>query len=158
MPQREYQLQLPVSVTRLWEFHNSPDAIHRLLPPGQGVRVLRHDSPLRDGGETLLSLPFLPGARMGWLARISQVEPERGFVDEQVEGPMAYWRHQHIMQPMGEQACLLIDRITWRPRWWMVPPLANVVVARKLDAMFAHRHSVTKAACLEQDGENETDP
>ncbi|TVR13675.1 MAG: hypothetical protein EA401_06135 [Planctomycetota bacterium] len=157
MPQRAYQLEVAVPVSRLWAFHNLPDAVERLSPADAGIRVLRHDSPLRDGGETLLSLPFLPGARMGWLARLSQVEAERGFIDEQVEGPMAYWRHEHVMQPLGDHASLLIDRIQWRLRWWQLPPLGNLIVGRKLDTMFAHRHAVTTAWCLQPEDSAEAE-
>lgn len=147
MPESHYRLRVPVSQQRLWDFHCLSDAVERLTPADAGLRVLRHGHPLALGGETLLSVPFLPGARIAWLARIVEFDPGDGFVDEQIEGPMAFWQHRHQLSADGADASILEDHIVWRLRWWQLPPLSHGLVRRKLDALFAHRHRVISEWC-----------
>lgn len=147
MPISEYQLTVAAPIERLWAFHELPDAVQRLSPPGSGIRVLRHDSPLREGGETLFSMPFLPFARICWLAHIAQVHPPHGFTDEQVEGPMAAWRHEHRLHALGPNQSQLTDHITWRLPLWQLPPLSHFLIRRRLNALFEHRHAVIRQWC-----------
>ncbi|TVR39483.1 MAG: hypothetical protein EA402_14705 [Planctomycetota bacterium] len=152
MPESTFHLELPVPVSRLWDFHALPDAVQRLSPPGEGLRVLRHGHPLQLYGETLISMPFLPGARICWLARIVEFEEGRRFVDEQIEGPMSFWRHEHRLEDLGAQSCRLIDHIDWRLRWWQLPPLCSGLVRRRLDALFSYRHQVIRDWCMGPQG------
>lgn len=147
MPESAFQLSLPVAASRLWEFHTLPDAVQRLSPPGEGLRILRHGHPLALGGETLISLPFLPLSRICWLARIVEFEPGRSFVDEQIEGPFASWRHEHRIESLSEQCSVLHDSITWSLKWWQLPPLSHSFVRRRLDALFSFRHQVIAEWC-----------
>ena len=143
----EAALELPsVSVQQLWDFHDRADALSSLIEPGAGVSVVRHQWPLEIGSESLLMVPFLPGSRMAWLARISEYEPPHRFVDEQVEGPFAAWRHEHLMVETPE-GCRLEDRITYRLRWWQWP--GAWYVRSQLRRTFAYRHRVTEAWCRE---------
>ncbi len=49
-----------------------------------------------------------------WLAVHTDYEKNRLFVDEQREGPMALWVHQHRFEPVGADATRLTDRVRYR--------------------------------------------
>ena len=151
MQESVFQLTLPVPAERLWAFHEQEDVVEQLSPPWENLRILRHTHPLRLGGETLISMPFLPFVRICWLARFVDFVPGQRFTDEQIEGPMAFWQHHHIVTAIDEKNSMLEDRIQWRMKWWQLPPLMHGSIQRKLAKVFAYRHEMTKAWCLQGD-------
>ncbi len=56
---------------------------------------------MRKGAEITYTIKWL-GIPMHWKTVIGDYEPPILFVDEQVEGPYALWRHQHKFSPTPE--------------------------------------------------------
>ncbi len=87
--------------------------------------------------EYTLSLFGLP---LRWLTLISVWEEGRRFVDEQVSGPYALWRHSHTFEPV-EGGTLVTDVIEYALPFGVFGRLAHALfVGRTLDRIFAHRH------------------
>lgn len=127
----------------LFAFHERPDALPLLTPPGAGVRVIAAAPSLAVGAEARLSVPLLGPLRRTWHARHTVYEPPRRFVDEQIAGPFKAWRHEHIVQPVAGGA-ELIDVITYELPLAPLSRLAEPLVRRMLTKMFAYRHAVTR--------------
>lgn len=72
--------------------------------------------------------------------RISEFDSPRRFVEEQVEGPMSAWCHEHLFEPTTN-GVLIVDRITFKPPTGMLGLLINErKICESLEAGFDHRH------------------
>src|SRR4051812_25835418 len=79
----------------VWDFHARPNAFQLLTPPPMFIQVREnHLTSLTDGDVRFtMWLTFIP---IAWWARHQPGPTETSFADLMVEGPMAYWRHEHI--------------------------------------------------------------
>ncbi len=144
--QYQRQVDLDVSPEDAFAWHQRPEALWRLLPPWQNVRILEQAGGIEPGARVKLRLRvgLLP---CEWEAVHRECEPPRRFVDEQARGPFAHWRHEHLFEPTAQgQRCRLTDAITYRLRAGTLGRLiAGRGVRRTLDRVFAYRHRVTAA-------------
>ena len=135
------------SVESVWDFHERPDVLKILTPPWQPVEVIRRQGGLGVGAESefRLWLGLLP---VTWLSRHVACEPLVLFADEQVQGPMASWLHQHRFEEKASGKMRLTDSIEYElPAAQATEPLLEQWVEQRLSDMFAYRHRVTRLAC-----------
>jgi ligand-binding SRPBCC domain-containing protein len=68
------------------------------------------------------------------------IDHGRGFVEESPMGSMRLWRHERriVDCPADSSAVLLIDRLTFEPRW------ARPAVGWFIRRVFEHRHKVLR--------------
>lgn len=142
---------LAAPASRVFAWHRSADALERLIPPWEPVRVVQRPASLGDGSLAVLLVGRWP-ARIRWVA-VHGDYMDRGdsggeFTDEQARGPFAMWRHRHVVREGPEAGTsILEDEITYR---LPLAPVSNVVaggfVRRKLERMFRFRHEATARA------------
>jgi uncharacterized protein len=146
MPQVRFASTLPVSPALAFAWHARPGALHRLLPPWSGVRVLSTtpapgaDSVVRNGGRVELSLPAGP-FKMRWIALHKDYQSDESFTDVMERGPLARWTHCHRFTPTNE-GCTLTDEIDYTPGF--PAQLASGRLARDIARTFAFRHARTR--------------
>ncbi len=142
--------QIQASIEKVFAFHERPDAFELLAPPGAGIEILRREGGLQVGAETLIRLPLIPWAgrwKIEWLARHTVYLPPHLFVDEQIRGPFAYWRHEHRFEARGD-ATLLEDRIHFCLKGGPILDFFGGPIAKiQLRRMFQFRHMMTKKYC-----------
>ncbi|HMJ14537.1 MAG TPA: hypothetical protein VK524_24160 [Polyangiaceae bacterium] len=68
---------------------------------------------------------------------LSAVEHGRGFLEDSTSWTQRRWQHQRSVEPSGEQACIVTDRLTFTPRLSPMGPL----LARIIGAVFRRRHA-----------------
>lgn len=106
------------------------------------MRVLERSGGVADGGRLLFEIRKWP-LRIRWEARHSDYRAGEQFVDEQVHGPMAAWRHTHRVVPAGKQT-RLEDHIAYRiPFGSLGSTLAGGFLERSLHRLFTWRHRRT---------------
>lgn len=147
MPPMRYERRttIPGATAReLFDWHARPGAFERLAPPWEAVEVREQPAGLVEGGRVVLRVPAGP-AKMEWVAELSDIEPGRRFVDTQVRGPFAAWRHEHGFVE-AEGGAAMDDRIEFRlPMQGVAKPLAGGFVRGKLERMFQYRHDTLAA-------------
>ena len=136
----------------MFVWHQSPDALARLIPPWERVEVEQAPASLGDGQIAVLVLRVGP-FKLRWVAKhrdlIDRGEDGGEFTDEQVSGPFASWVHRHIVRATAPDRCVLEDRIEYSlPGGRLGEFVAGWHVRRKLNRMFEYRHQATKAAVL----------
>lgn len=147
-------VDLPVSASVAFAWHERDGAFSRLLPPWERVRVLESDRGLADGHRVALEVAVGPLSRR-WVAEIRDVVAGRGFSDVQLEGPFRAWRHDHSFEPLGDDRCVLTDEIEYElPGGRLGEVAAGAAIERKLDRLFTFRHAVTRRdlATFDADG------
>jgi len=138
---RRSRINAPAAEVYAW--HALPDALERLTPPGERVKVIEKSGGIEKGARVVLEFGRWPFERR-WIAEHQDYEEGRYFSDLQVSGPFAYWKHRHTFEPDGADACFLEDRVEYAlpfgifGRW-----VAGWYVRRKLEKLFEYRHQVT---------------
>jgi len=137
----ERSIRLPFPAESVFAWHARPGALERLIPPWEHARVLVRSGGLGDGGRVVLRVGAPLGVR--WVARHRELESGRQFVDEQVEGPFASWRHLHRFEPDGPGASVMTDRIEYVPPFGPAGALGEPLMIRpRLERMLAYRHEL----------------
>ncbi len=135
-------------VQSLWAFHEGPDALQRLTPPGLPMKVVQDGRRSLTEGDVLLQMGAGPFS-LRWLARHEAGPSACSFTDRLVDGPLAHWEHQHIFEPL-QQGVALIDRISLehRPGWRGL--LTRLLFdGPALSLLFRYRHWRTRKALEE---------
>jgi len=142
-----YRSRFGVASVKLFDFHASPDAFTRLVPPWEVTRLISRTGGLEEGARTVIETRLAPGIWSRWEAVHTRYVPGVEFVDEAAAGPFSSWRHLHRVEPDGDDASWLVDDITYA---LPLGALGNLVAGRfvraRLDRMFAYRHHATARA------------
>lgn len=136
---------MKTTVEKMTAFHQDPKALARLSPPPIFMQLHRDERTSLTTGEIEFTLWFavIP---IRWLARHESGPTPNSFADLMVRGPLAYWRHEHIFEPVAEGVAL-IDRVTLAHR----PGLPGLLTRLMFDGLplqflFFYRHLRTKQA------------
>jgi len=143
MPVFKKSSEIPVSAEQLFEWHCRPGAFERLAPPWEQIELLSSEG-VQDGGVAEILMKAGPTKRR-WIAKHSDIQPGRQFVDTQIKGPFAHWVHTHSMSPASNQQAVLTDNVNYSPPLrFFGQLLAGRFIHRQLERTFAYRHEVTK--------------
>ena len=132
---------------RVFAFHQLPDALERLIPPWEDVKIIQKADISKIGSRTIIETKILGPFKRRWIAEHTGYDPPHMFEDVQVKGPFRKWRHRHIVKPHPEGA-LLRDEAEYEPPLRIFGPLAApLAITPRLEKMFEYRHQVTKRWC-----------
>lgn len=94
---------------------------------------------MREGTRIEYTLRLF-GLPLRWRTLISVWEEGRRFVDEQVSGPYALWRHTHTFEAV-EGGTLVTDVVDYALPFGVVGRFAHALLIRRtLERIFAHRY------------------
>ena len=135
----EREQLLPGTPEEVFPFFADARNLQAITPAFLGFRIL---TPLpiemREGALIDYSLSFF-GLPVRWRTRISVWEPGVRFVDEQLSGPYALWRHTHSFERRGA-GTLMRDVVEYREPLGPLGTIAHhLFVARTLERIFDFR-------------------
>jgi len=139
--------QIAASAAKVFAFHERPDAFALLQPPWQTTEIIQPPSSLAVGTRVILKTKIGP---LWQTIEAEHVEYKAGymFADCMVKGPFSYWLHRHIVEPVSEDSCILIDDIEYAlPLGAVGSFFGGWFARRELERLFEYRHNVTRAAC-----------
>lgn len=130
------------SLETLQAFYSSTTALRRLTPPPMWIQ-LHHVEPLAENSISRFTLWFL-FIPLPWTAQHSQMSAH-GFIDQQMDGPLTFWRHQHHYAPKGAGQLLVTDAIQYElPAGWRGLLLALFFNPLALRLLFFYRALATR--------------
>ncbi|QEH37584.1 Polyketide cyclase / dehydrase and lipid transport [Aquisphaera giovannonii] len=139
---KESRIQAPPDA--VFRFHESPEALTRLIPPWESMRVAESAGSLRLGSRVVLRGRVGP-IPVQWVAVHTEYEPPHLFADRQESGPFAWWYHRHRFLDDGQGGTILRDEVEYQVPMGAVGLLmGGPFVRRKLERMFAYRHEATR--------------
>lgn len=135
----------PSTLEALREFHEDPGVMPKLSPPPIFIQVRQDDRTSLTEGEIAFTLWFGP-VPVRWLARHQPGPTESSFADLMIEGPLAYWYHEHIFETV-ENGVALVDRVTLAHK----PGISGIITRLAFDGiplriLFFYRHLRTRLA------------
>jgi len=152
----EYRLTCAVTVPRgveeVFAFFSHAGNLDRITPRFLRFEVLTPEVEMGEGA--LIDYRIrVRGVRMRWRSEITAWEPVGRFVDEQVRGPYATWRHEHTFREV-EGGTLMRDVVDYRPPGGALAPLVNwLFVERDVKRIFAYRMERLEEILGEGNGE-----
>ena len=136
---------MPVSASRLFDWHMKSGAFERLAPPWAAPMALTPFAEPKAGESVELLVPVLPGVKAKWTAEFVELRAPEMFRDVQRSGPFAKFNHTHLFEAAGENDSVMADCITYAlPGGAIGDLLGHSLVGRKLDATFGYRHRVLR--------------
>ena len=137
LPRFTKSVVIEAPVEKVFAFHEREDALALLTPPFAPIKVTRR------GGIEIGARVELRSGPIRWVARHTDFERNRLFVDELIDGPILLWVHRHEFEDLGGRT-RLTDRIEYRSGYG---PLVNLAIRAMLVVLFQYRHRVTKREC-----------
>jgi len=136
-----YRTRIPAPAGYVFNWLERPGALERLTPPWERVRIMKKSGGLENGSRVTLRHRVGPYWQE-WLIEHRDFIAGRQFRDIQILGPFNRWEHLHLVEPDGENACFLEDRIEYRmPLLGLSQPVMGFWVRKRLQRMFAYRHA-----------------
>ncbi|MBS0197570.1 MAG: TIGR01777 family oxidoreductase [Planctomycetes bacterium] len=145
MPEFVARSPMPVPAADLFAWHARPGAFERLMPPWEQLRIIRRAGGIQDGATLTFAAKKGP-LWLPWEARHTGYIEGSQFCDEQVKGPMAFWRHTHRCLPGDTpNTSILEDLVEYRlPGGRVGQALGNAHMQALLARMFTFRHERTR--------------
>ena len=141
----EYHSIIPAPVEHVLAFHAAPNALRQLTMPPTRISIQADRRRSLTEGEIAFTL-WLGPIPVRWVAEHAPGPNETSFTDRMVRGPVAFWEHEHIIQPHPDGA-ELIDRIRYAHRPGLRGLFTRLVFGRAaLRLLFAYRHWRTRRA------------
>jgi uncharacterized protein (TIGR01777 family) len=140
MPGFVSSVYLPAPPKEAYAWHARPGALHRLIAPWDGTRLLQSPPSIEDGARTVLSVRAGP-LRRRWVAEFHDCQVDQLFADRQRRGPFASWDHVHRFRAEHD-GCRLEDAIEYQLPWGL-RRLGEERVRKRLERLFAWRHQRT---------------
>ncbi len=136
---------MDTTVDKLMEFHASSEAFSTLVPPPMIAKIREDTRQSITSGDLKFTLWIGP-VPIKWHARHEAGPTEHSFADLMIEGPMKYWRHEHVFEEV-EGGVKLIDHITLAHKDGLQGVFTRLMFdGIPLRFLFFYRHLRTKSA------------
>ena len=141
----EHRSTFKATPQAMFDFHAAPGAFAKLTPPPIFIQVLKNSIRELTSGEVDFRM-WLGPIPIHWIARHEAGPIPTSFAEQQILGPLAYWRHEHIFQPVPN-GVELIDRITFAHKPGLTGLFTRLMFGSlPLRMLFIYRHFRTRLA------------
>jgi ligand-binding SRPBCC domain-containing protein len=138
---------IPKPLDEAFSFFAKPENLEEITPPFLRFRIVHAESPLHAGAliEYKLRVRGLP---MRWVSEITEWQPPYQFVDTQLRGPYALWRHQHTFAA-ERGGTRITDNVEYALPFGFLGQIVHTLLVRKdVERIFDYRRrKLTKLLC-----------
>lgn len=133
---------VPRPRAEVFAFFADPHNLEAITPSFLEFRIVT-PAPIALSAGTLIDYELsLFGIPFGWRTRIEACEPMRSFVDVQLRGPYAWWRHAHLFDDAPGGGTIVRDEVEYALPLGLLGGLAHALfVRRSLRRIFDHRRA-----------------
>ncbi len=135
---------IPCSRSETFAFFSDAFNLERITPPFLRFRILT-PPPIKMAAGTKIEYHLaLFGVPLYWQTLIESWTPDASFVDRQINGPYALWRHTHSFEEQGPRQVLMRDVVEYRMPFALLGSIAHdLFVKRWLAYIFHYRAAMT---------------
>ncbi|CAN5349203.1 SRPBCC family protein [soil metagenome] len=141
----ERQQRVKASRHEVFEFFADAANLEKMTPTQLGFTILT-PQPIEMKKGALIDYKIkLYGIPMKWKTVIDEYEPEDRFIDVQLKGPYAVWRHTHTFADAEGGGTELGDRVVYELPFGPLGRLVHAAfVKRQLAQIFDYRQGVMR--------------
>ncbi|MDX1387492.1 MAG: SRPBCC family protein [bacterium] len=123
----------------VFAFFQDPENLARITPKSLNFKNINpHPVEMKEGAHLIHQIKVL-GIPLKWESLITRFDPPNLFVDEQIKGPYAFWKHVHSFKEEAE-GTLIEDEVNYALRMGPFGRLAHALkVKRDLKNIFDYR-------------------
>ena len=130
---------VPLPREPVFTFFSEPHNLEAITPPWLGFRIVGQSTEKIEEGTELTYRLRIHGLPVTWRSRIHEWRPNERFVDVQLKGPYAKWRHTHSFHDRGAKT-LIRDRVLYRlPLGSLGHWVGGRIVASDVKKVFEYR-------------------
>lgn len=136
----ERSQRVEVSAERAFAVFGDALNLEPMTPPWLHFELTSPEKVEIGAGALLDYRMRLHGVPIKWRTLIETWEPPFRFQDRQLRGPYKLWEHTHLFEPVGENACVVHDKVHYAIPLGPLGRLARVLfVRRDLERIFDFR-------------------
>lgn len=128
-------------IDEVFDFFSRTSNLEAITPPWLNFEVIGQTTEQLEENTRIDYKLKIHGWPVRWQSRIEQWSPRKGFVDAQMRGPYASWRHAHRFVPVTG-GTLISDRVLYRvPLGCLGAATVGGIVRRDVERIFAFRRA-----------------
>jgi ligand-binding SRPBCC domain-containing protein len=152
--ERRQLIQLPRSET--FAFFSDTFNLERITPSFLRFRIVTPAPIKMEAGAVIEYRLALLGAPVYWRTVIESWTPEESFVDSQIKGPYALWRHTHSFEEKGARQTLMRDLVEYGVPYGALGRIAHALfIERWLKKIFDYRAAMISRLMEAEDKEED---
>jgi ligand-binding SRPBCC domain-containing protein len=135
---------LNLSIEKAWEFFSTPENLQKITPEHMEFTITSEvDKKAYIGQIITYKVGILPGIKQNWVTEITQLTPQKYFVDEQRFGPYQMWHHEHWFEELKNGQTLMRDKISYKIPFGFLGALAQkLFIKKQLKTIFIYRYKI----------------
>lgn len=131
---------IPRPIEEVFAFFEKADNLEAITPPWLNFRIVTPAPIVMAPGALIDYRLSLRGVPVAWRTRIVDYDPPHRFIDEQIKGPYALWRHTHTFIAADVDETRMIDDVRYRIGYGPFGAVAHTLfVERDVNAIFDYR-------------------
>jgi ligand-binding SRPBCC domain-containing protein len=127
--ERSQRVEAPVEAA--FDAYGDATNLEPMTPPWLHFHVRNPAGLVLREGTVLEYRLRLHGVPIRWRTLIKAWEPPFRFVDVQLDGPYALWKHTHEFEPDGDGATVVRDRVRYAIPFGPLGSLAHLLFVRR---------------------------
>jgi len=139
----QYQCILDASLDALCQFHTDTCNLPLITPPWIDVTILSMEVPMKQGSIIELQIKRY-GLPTLWKMVIATLHCPNTIVDEMIQGPFPYFRHERHFIAINEDETRMEETVTLALPFGWFGALFFPLIQKDMDKMFAYRHGATQ--------------
>lgn len=140
----ERSIDIATSVGELFSFHEDTANLLLITPPAVKVEILEVSGAYREGRRIRLRMTQFVVLRQELVVEFIEYDPPRRLVDQQREGPFAFWRQTRIFTPIAGGS-RLTDIVEYEVPFGILGRIADLlIIAPRVRSMFEYRQRRTR--------------
>lgn len=134
----EVDFVIPCPQQRLFDFLLRPANVARISDPRLGLSFTDAPEVVSMGSRIVFKVQGF-GVVQTLEHQIVELDDPRLIVEEQIKGPMKAWRHEHLLEPEGNET-RVVERVIFEPPGGMLGFLVKEsTILESLEDGFIHR-------------------
>ena len=135
--ERKILIQKPLD--EVFSFFHKPENLSRITPPSMAFQILSPSPVAMKKGALIDYRIRIVGIPLRWTSVISEYHPPKLFIDEQLRGPYAFWKHTHFFREAGGETEVRDQVIYALPLGALGRIARRLWVKRTLENLFDYR-------------------
>jgi ligand-binding SRPBCC domain-containing protein len=130
---------VPYPLNEVFPFFSKPENLGLLTPENLGFQILTPSPVCMKEGAIIDYAITIASVPVRWTTLITSYEPPYRFIDVQLKGPYAYWRHTHSFSETDD-GTLITDEVDYAMPFGLAGKIIHTaMIRRQLKNIFRNR-------------------